>query len=141
MEITKLIIHALREEYPAKRYDVYTEPIEQGFEEPCFSIRLLRETVQPYPGGRTLLSPHFDVRYFPREGSRMCEECRAVADKLFFRLRSLSGVRGIDLESEITDGVLHFFVSYPHFVRAVKDSVPMGDLDAGITMGGYYGDK
>lgn len=141
MDITKLIVRALREEYPEGEYEVYTESIEQGFTEPCFAIRLLSETVQQYPGGRTLLSPHFDVRYFPREGPRMREECRAVAGKLALLLRVLPGVGGTDIESEITDDVLHFFVSYPHFVRAVTDSVSMGDLDAGITMGGYYGDK
>ena len=136
MDITKQIVHALREEYPAEQYEVYTESIEQGFIEPCFSIRLLRESMEPYPGGRTRITPYFDVRYFPREGTRPREECREVIRKLSFLLRALPGVRGTEIETEITDDVLHFFVSYPHFVREVVDSASMCDLHTDVTTGG-----
>lgn len=135
MDVAKLIRYALREEYPASKYDVYHESIEQGFVEPCFSIRLLSQTMQEYPNGRTLLTPHFDVRYFPKN-ERRNEDCSAVAARLMLLLRALPGVRATDMEYEITDGVLHFFVSYPHFVREEIPQEQMETLDAEYTAGG-----
>ena len=132
MDVIKRITQALREEYPAGQYDVYTESIEQGFTEPCFSIRLLSEAAQRYPSDRTLYTPHYDVRFFPPP-RRKKEQCRKAAQTLAFLLRDLPGLHGTDMEWEITDDVLHFFVSYPHFVREVKQQDAMEELQTEVT--------
>lgn len=135
MDVTKQIVKAIRTEYPENLYDIYTEPIEQGFTEPCFSIRLVNESSTQYPGGRTLLVPNFDVRYFP-SSHRPNKECREIASNLWLLLRSLTGARGTGMTWEIVDNVLHFFVSYPHFVREISEQGAMDDIETSYTTGG-----
>lgn len=124
IDVVKEIRNALRTQYPENQYDVYTESIEQGFTEPCFAIRQLRADVTPYPNRRTEIVQHFDVRFFP-EGERPREQCRAVAETLTFLLRQLASLRGTVLNWEITDDVLHFFVSYRQFVRELPEEYRM----------------
>lgn len=124
IDVVKEICNALRTQYPENQYDVYTESIEQGFTEPCFAIHQLRADVTPYPNRRTEIVQHFDVRFFP-EGERPREQCRAVAETLTFLLRQLASLRGTVLNWEITDDVLHFFVSYRQFVRELPEEYRM----------------
>lgn len=131
IDVVKEICNALRTQYPENQYDVYTESIEQGFTEPCFAIHQLRADVTPYPNRRTEIVQHFDVRFFP-EGERPREQCRAVAETLTFLLRQLASLRGTVLNWEITDDVLHFFVSYRQFVREVAEDIPMEELQQTI---------
>lgn len=124
INVVKEICNTLRMQYPEDPYDVYTEGIEQGFTEPCFAIHQLRADVKPYPNRRTEIVQYFDVRFFP-EGERPREQCRGVAETLTFLLRQLTSLRGIGLNWEITDDVLHFFVSYRQFVRELPEEYRM----------------
>lgn len=124
IDVTMEIKAALRTQYPEDQYDVYTESIEQGFEEPCFAIHQLTADITPYPNYRTEIVQHFDVRFFPT-GTQPREQCRAVAETLTFLLRQLSSLRGTNLNWEITDDVLHFFVSYRQFVREIPEEYLM----------------
>lgn len=103
--VMKHIIAALHESWP--EHEIYTESIEQGFREPCFSIIQIDGDSEDYPSGRTYIRQHFDVRFFP-DKPRPREQCRDIAEQLIFVLRELPGVRGADIEWEITDDVLHF---------------------------------
>ena len=127
IDVIKEICNALRTQYPEEQYDVYTEGIEQGFVEPCFAIHQLRADVTPYPNRRTEIVQHFDVRFFPEE-ERPREQCRRVAETLTFLLRQLASLRGTGLNWEITDDVLHFFVSYRQFVRDLPEEYRMENL-------------
>lgn len=133
IDVVKEICNALRTQYPEDQYDVYTEGIEQGFTEPCFAIHQLRADVTPYPNRRTEIVQHFDVRFFP-EGERPREQCRAVAETLTFLLRRLASLRGTGLNWEITDDVLHFFISYRQFVRELPEEYRMEvlQLETGV---------
>ena len=124
INVTQEIVDALRTQYAETQYDVYTESIEQEFEEPCFAIHQLTADITPYPNYRTEIVQHFDVRFFPTE-TRPREQCRAVAETLTFLLRQLSSLRGTNLNWEITDDVLHFFVSYRQFVREIPEEYLM----------------
>lgn len=126
-DVMKNLLSALRSEYPAERYDIYTENIEQGFSPPCFSLRQLRADVTPYPAARYEIVQHFDVRFFPA-GRRPRAQCRAVSDTLLLLLQCVGNLRASGVSWEITDDVLHFFVSYRQFVRVLPDNVPMGQL-------------
>lgn len=136
INVTQEIVDALRTQYAATQYDVYTESIEQGFAEPCFAIHQLTADITPYPNHLTEIVQHFDVRFFP-EGERPREQCRAVAETLTFLLRRLASLRGSGLSWEITDDVLHFFVSYRQFVREIPEEYLMEvlQLDTGIADG------
>lgn len=127
IDAVKEIRNALRMQYPEDQYDVYTEGIEQGFAEPCFAIYQLRADVSPYPNRLTEIVQHFDVRFFP-EGERPREQCRRVAETLTFLLRQLASLLGTGLNWEITDDVLHFFVSYRQFVRELPEEYRMENL-------------
>lgn len=124
IDVIKEICNTLRTQYPEEQYDVYTEGIEQGFTEPCFAIHQLRADITPYPNRRTEIVQHFDVRFFPKE-ERPREQCRRVAETLTFLLRQLASLRGTGLNWEITDDVLHFFVSYRQFVRELPEEYRM----------------
>lgn len=129
IDVVKEIRNALRTQYPEAQYDVYTESIEQGFTEPCFSIHQLTADITPFPNRRTEIVQHFDVRFFPK-GERPREQCRTVVEMLTFLLRQLASLRGTNLSWEITDGVLHFFVSYRQFVREIPAEYRMEQLKA-----------
>ncbi|WP_031475772.1 phage tail terminator family protein [Agathobaculum desmolans] len=133
IDVVKEIRNALRVQYPEAQYDVYTESIEQGFAEPCFAIHQLTADITPYPNHRTEIVQHFDVRFFPA-GERPREQCRAMAGTLIFLLRQLASLRGTNLSWEITDDVLHFFVSYRQFVREIPPEYLMEilQLETGI---------
>ena len=124
INVTMEIKTALRTQYPEDQYDVYTESIEQGFSEPCFAIHQLTADITPYAESRPHIVQHFDVRFFPTE-TRPREQCRAVAATLTFLLRQLASLRGSGLSWEITDDVLHFFVSYRQFVREIPEEYLM----------------
>lgn len=121
------IVDRLRTVYPSAQYDIYTEHIEQGFSQSCFSIRQLRTDVTPYPSSLHEIVQHMDVRFFPSD-SRPLEQCREVAQLLALLLRRTENLRGSNLSWEVTDEVLHFFVDYRQFVREVPENIPMEDL-------------
>ena len=99
-------------------YEIYTESIEQGLKEPCFSILCLNPTVEQFLGKRYFRTNQFCVHYFPKSNERR-SECNVVAERLYDCLEGItvSGdlIRGTSLHSEISDGVLSFFVNYDLF--------------------------
>ena len=131
INVVQEIVDKLRTVYPSAQYDIYTERIEQGFSAPCFSIRQLRADVTPYPSGWQEIVQHFDVRFFPTE-SRPRGQCRETALMLMLLLRQTEHLRGENLEWQITDDVLHFFVDYRQFVREVPEDIPMENLQTTV---------
>lgn len=129
------IIAALRTVYPAAAYDIYTEQVEQGFTPPCFFIRQIRTDVTAYPVGRYKMAQHLDVHFFPVEG-RPQEQCRKAAETLSLLLQRTENLRGLDISWEITDDVLHFFVSYPQFVRDWFEEPSMESMQHTTKAGG-----
>ena len=99
-------------------YEIYTEDIEQGLKEPCFSILCLNPTVEQFLGKRYFRTNQFCIHYFPKSRERQ-SECNSVAERLFGCLEVITVdgdlIRGTSLHSEISDGVLSFFVNYDLF--------------------------
>lgn len=119
---------ALREAYPDAHIE--SNAVKQGLRPPAFIVHLVNAEVEAYPAGRAKRLPRFDVLYFPQKGR---EECYGVADNLctVLELIELPGgdkLRGTDMSFEVTDDVLHFLVSYNHFVYKQIDEVKMGTL-------------
>lgn len=100
-------------------YEIYTENIEQGLQEPCFSILCLNPTVEQFFGKRYFRTNQFCIHYFPHSNERR-SECNAVAERLFNCLEVITvdgdPIRGTSFHSEISDDVLSFFVNYDLFV-------------------------
>lgn len=124
---------ALRSAWPQSQIGVGA--IEQGLMPPAFIVCLLTAGQMARLGERFRRRLRFTVAYFPEAETEpaVSDECCAVADRLYTVLEfiELSGgdkLRGTDMSFEMTDGVLHFFVSYNHFVRHKKEKTLMEEL-------------
>ena len=47
-------------------YEIYTESVEQGLNEPCFSILCLNPTNEQFLGRRYFRNNQFCIHYFPK---------------------------------------------------------------------------
>lgn len=118
---------ALRSAHPTHRIE--SRAIEQGLRPPAFIVILVSAGQIARVGQRWRRTPRFDVIYFPKEGR---EECYAVADDLCQILEMITlptgdSLRGTDMDFEVDD-MLHFFVSYNHFVYRKTGEETMGNL-------------
>lgn len=118
-------------------YDIYTENIEQGLKEPCFSVFCLNPTNELFLNKRYFRTNLFCIQYFPSSDEPK-NECNAVLERLYGCLELITIVvdavtgdltRGTKMKGEIVDGVLNFFVNYDMFVYKVEvKSDPMETL-------------
>lgn len=136
-EIVKGISVALNTAFGDK-YEIYQSAVEQGLTEPCFLISVLSPSQTPYLGARRRLAIPLDVHYFPaQKGSS--SEMMEIAEQLFAVLEFItlpdsSLVRAIQMNYEIQDGVLHFFITYSVFLTSFTEQTPLKDfsLTSGI---------
>lgn len=113
-------------------YEIYTEKVEQGLQEPCFMIRCVSPTKNLYLGTVYKRTNQFVIQYIPSTTDAY-EECVSVMEKLFDCLENvtLSGkpIHGMDLNGEITDGILNFKVNYDGFVLKEQDEIDMETIE------------
>ncbi len=121
-DITKQIVQVLHEAFPD--CEIYTETIPQGFWQPCFSVLQIDGNAQQYPNGRIFLSMDFDVRFFP--GKR--QQCREMAVALISLLQTLPGLCGKNISWQVTDDVLHFFITYELMLQKTEAAAFMETL-------------
>lgn len=100
-------------------YEIYTESIEQGLKEPCFSIVCINPTSNLFLGKRYFRTNQFCIHYFPHSNDKR-SECMNVLETLYDILEwiTVDGdlVRGSEMHGELSDGVLNFFVNYDMFI-------------------------
>ena len=113
-------------------YEIYTERIEQGLKEPCFSIVCLNPTIEQFVGNRYYRTNQFCIHYFPSSNG-VSAECLSVLEGLFSALELITVdgdlCRGTNINAEIDGDMLHFFVNYDMFVYKQKEAIePMGTL-------------
>ena len=108
-------------------YEIYTESIEQGLVEPCFSILCLNPTINQVLGKRYFRKNQFCIHYFPSSDEKR-SECHSVIERLMDALEIIEvdgdQCRGTDMHSEVVDNVLSFFVNYDMFTYKVEDAKP-----------------
>ena len=114
-----------------ENYEIYTESVEQGFSEPCFSILCLNPSVSQKLGKRYFRTNQFCIHYFPSSEEERTE-CHSVAERLFGALEYITVTgdlcRGTNMHYEISDDVLLFFVNYDLFVRKDEASEPVMEI-------------
>lgn len=120
------ISNALYEAFPD--HAIYSETIKQGLKEPCFFILPLNPSESPLLGVRAVRTIPLDVHYFPPEKGPKNKTMGIVASKLYGvlkRVKLLNGdlLNGFDLNYEIVDDVLHFFVTFKVVVKYPVDAV------------------
>ena len=99
-------------------HEIYTEAVEQGLKEPCFSVLCINPKTEQFLGKRYFRTNQFCIHYFPGSDEPR-SECNSVSERLFSSLEIIEVdgelVRGTDMHCEVVDGVLSFFVNYDLF--------------------------
>lgn len=136
-QIVDGIIAAIRTEYD-KSFRIYTESVEQGFKEPCFSILTLNGSDAKNAGARRNRTYSFIIRYFSSSDEPIAE-CLTVMESLYDLLSIIdvgaSRLRGTGMDGSIVDGVLQFQVTYAFFLLASKAETSMEELE--VNTNGY----
>ncbi|CDX04158.1 hypothetical protein DesLBE_1962 [Desulfitobacterium sp. LBE] len=118
------VITILHQHFPG--ISVYGEEIRQGFDKPCFFVKLFPVSQNQLLGRRYQRNHSFDICYFPvvvdegeGEGNRQNQDMHDVAEQLYEAMELIPVVdegdrlmRGTKMRHEIIEGVLHFFVDY-----------------------------
>ena len=108
-------------------YEIYTESIEQGLKEPCFSIVCINPKMEQFLGKRYFKQNRFCIHYFP-ETDTQNHESMAVIDRLFDCLEFITIdddlYRGTKMTVEMVDGVVSFIVNYDIFVYKQRENTP-----------------
>jgi hypothetical protein len=106
------IAEALHNSFPD--IHIHTETIEQGFQRPCFYLAEISASQTLERGNRYEADHLIDVHYFGGG------ELRKVASKLYDVLEIIhvqgKQIRGNNMNHQIVDGVLHFFVTYSYYL-------------------------
>ena len=124
---------------------VYMEEVKQDLEEPCFIIFCINPSRKPFVGKRYFRQNMFCIQYFP-ETEKVRQECNEVMERLYDCLEYIflpgdeKPIRGTQMNGEIIDNVLNFFVNYNFFTykteqeegmetMIIKNDAKGGDLD------------
>lgn len=125
------IIKAIRTEYD-RSFRIYTESVEQGLKEPCFSILCLNGSDEQNVGTRRNREHLFNITYFPSTDTPI-SECLTVMENLYDLLSMIevntSMLRGVRMNGEIVDGVLQFQVTYAFFLLIANTEEGMEDIE------------
>ncbi|HGM3734708.1 TPA: DUF6838 family protein [Clostridioides difficile] len=115
-----------------EKYTIYSEDVEQGINEPCFFIVPINSSKVLYPNARELKKNSFDVHYFPKSDNKAFE-INEIAEMLLEELEYIESdgdlVRGTNMNFEIIDNVLHFFVDYNYFTIKSNNTEKMNDVE------------
>lgn len=122
-QIIEGISNALFKEF-GEEYEIHMEEIKQGLKEPCFFVSCLNPNIKRYPGKRYMQTNQFCIQYFPREGNEQ-RECNDVAERMMWTLEFITvedfKMHGTNMNYEVVDGVLNFFVNYDGFLRKIEE--------------------
>lgn len=140
----------------AATYTLYKEAITEGIDTPCFFVKQVSQHVEKQMGPRNEKQQTLDIQYFPLASNltRKENEIHLVEDCLYECLEevALTVLGTIDpeeliyttrviytksefLTSAITDGVLHFLLTFNlHYVRVPLAKVYMNELDSYICL-------
>lgn len=118
-DITVGISQAIYNEF-GEDYTIYSDDIRQGMSEPCFLVLPINSSRELIVGNRYESRNPYDIHYFPqKENDR--SEINTVEARLYGSLEYIAVndglIRGINMNSQVTDGVLHFFVDYNMFLN------------------------
>ena len=114
-DLIDAISKRLLEYFPESVPNIYPEHIEQGFSEPCFYISLINSTNKNKLGPGRSKRYKFDIMYFNNNLGN--DDLNTMGDKLSTVLEDIqigdALIHGFDIEYEVKDNKLHFFVEYP----------------------------
>lgn len=103
-------------------YTIYTNNVKQGLEVPCFFIKTLPSGRKKLIGNRYENEINLVIHFMLKDEN--LEKINDVSDKLYELeyITLLNGdiFRGYNMKTEISDGVLLFFITYKYFTYKEK---------------------
>lgn len=131
-QIIDAVKATLQHYFPAVEVFV-DEPEEDEILAPYFLVHLQKVSQQHELGRRYYRQHMFNIRYVVPEANRSNLALHQVAEQLYGLLESAThstGVyKGSEMNHEIVDGVLHFYVDYSfHVVREKPAEVKMQEM-------------
>lgn len=119
-------------------YNIYIDNVEQDLNAPCFLVLPITKSQEQRLGNRYERFQTFDIHYFPSNTEKYTRECMDVVEKLFDVLEHITVdgdlVRGTSMNSEIQEGVLHFFVDYNMFLTKQQERINMETIDSDVSL-------
>ncbi|MBB6218661.1 hypothetical protein HNQ80_004835 [Anaerosolibacter carboniphilus] len=120
------INQALDSNFPG--INIYGEEIKQGFNEPCFFVKVLSDSLSREFNRRYRKTVFFDIHYFSDKELKVNEDCCAVAERLYSVLDYIhvgsNCLRSNNKRYEIVDGVLHFFLELETHMLKNQGQIP-----------------
>lgn len=115
--IIKGITNAIYQKFGDK-YEIYTEHVEQGLEEPCFFVYCINPNKDVFLGSRMKQNYQFAVQYIPK-GPNKKMEINNVFEGLNDAVRIINvgedKLMAMSISSNISDEVLTLSVTYRFF--------------------------
>lgn len=129
-EVVNGVIAAIKTAFPS--IPIYDNQVDQGIEEPSFSVRCVVPKQNLYRGKRYLKSHFMEIVYFPPKTDSYTN-CNDVADTLFTCLEYIQAgedlIRGKNMEAHYDDDrTLIFTLNYDYFVIRTDDQTIMDEL-------------
>lgn len=97
-------------------YEIYTEVVEQGLKNPCFTVSCVRTDITQRLGNRYKRTNLFCVYYFPSDNIEKRLPAQDVKERLYNALEYITVdndlTRGTKMDGTIVDSVLVFMVNY-----------------------------
>ncbi|APC79747.1 hypothetical protein NPD2_226 [Clostridium botulinum] len=120
--------------------NIYGEEIKQGFEEPCFFIKVLSSGQDKEINVRYKKNISFNIHYFSDKGD-LNDDCNDMADKLYEVLEYVkvnnSLYRSNEMTHEVIDGVLHFMLQFNyHVLKEIEKAPKMNKLKQEVYLNG-----
>ena len=138
--IIEAISRAIRKEF-GSGYTNYMEEVKQDLRKPCFFILCINPANKLFLRKRYFRTNQFCIQYFPESRNNKRRECNDTAERLMTCLKWLKilgkPVMGTNMEYEIVDDILHFFVNYDVYVHRKEEPIPkMEELEKKIIVKG-----
>lgn len=99
-------------------YEIYTEAVEQGLQEPCFFVYCINPNKDIFLGRRIKRNYQFAVQYIPRgpnEKSEINDVFEHVVDAVRFIDVDGDKMMAVSITSNISDEILTVSVTYTFF--------------------------
>lgn len=110
-------------------YRIHIDTVKQGLKEPCFLIVVLEGNQEQVIGNLYSRKQSFDIHYFPQSKNGIIREVNEVLNKLLIELEYIEVnadlVRGTNINFDVVDEILHFFVNYDVRIRKVVEPDPL----------------
>ena len=132
------------------KYPIYIDEIKSDAQFPCFVIETLNTEQTHIMDIRYSRRNDFDIMFFISDDDYIeaqQEQINPITEDLYFDLEYItlsdgSLLNGIDMSHRVTDGILHFKVSYEyHILKTKQDKDPMLTLHQNQEVNTYAKNK